>query len=323
MAESQAFEEESPLSPGSLALILSNLFRREDGEPMDFYVRKIRFQDRLDKQDLKKKLEKLNEEIDRCGGKLDKEPVSSHAIELSFSELFDEDENVDSDIFDAEYIYACVKQLEILELEPFRIGKSPYDGVVSITDILRGINTWDSVNRSISTPKKGRKLPDFGLGITISPKLKRDSPPKKKKRFEYTIKEDVDVLRFVLKHNLYDQVGGNKAWKTVARAFPQRSYQSLQNHFRRAILPNLDKYTDLTESERNLFRRNFSSDFVPLSFIRQPKQQSVSSSDEQSDASAIEVDPLRNANANLINPEDDILEASQPTSTTKEINGVC
>ena len=55
MAESQAFEEESPLSPGSLALILSNLFRREDGEPMDFYVRKIRFQDRLDKQDLKKK----------------------------------------------------------------------------------------------------------------------------------------------------------------------------------------------------------------------------------------------------------------------------
>ena len=142
MAESQAFEEESPLSPGSLALILSNLFRREDGEPMDFYVRKIRFQDRLDKQDLKKKLEKLNEEIDvsilsfrlcsiyklssyclclqRCGGKLDKEPVSSHAIELSFSELFDEDENVDSDIFDAEYIYACVKQLEILELEPFR-----------------------------------------------------------------------------------------------------------------------------------------------------------------------------------------------------------
>jgi len=60
------------------------------------------------------------------------------------------------------------------------------------------------------------------------------------------------------------------------QAFPQRSYQSLQNHFRRAILPNLDKYTDLTESERNLFRRNFSSDFVPLSFIRQPKQQVLS-----------------------------------------------
>ena len=142
MAEPDTFEEENPLSPGSLALILSNLFRREDGEPMDFYIRKIRFQDRSDKVQLKEKLEKLNEEIDvstgildynsaskhyrcclylqRCGGKLEKEPISNHAVELAFPEVFDDERNIDSDIFDAEYIFTCVKSLEILELEPFR-----------------------------------------------------------------------------------------------------------------------------------------------------------------------------------------------------------
>ena len=55
----------------------------------------------------------------------------------------------------------------------------------------------------------------------------------------------------------------------ILQAFPHRTYQSLQNHFRRAILPNLDKYTDLTPSERNLFRRDFSSDTVPPSVSQQ------------------------------------------------------
>ena len=64
MAESEAFVDDNPLSPKSLALILSNLFRREDGEPMDFYIRKIRFQNQVDKKQLKEKFIELNEAID-------------------------------------------------------------------------------------------------------------------------------------------------------------------------------------------------------------------------------------------------------------------
>ena len=56
--------EENPPSPGSLAQILSNLFRREDGEPMDFYIRKFRFRNRSDKQELKEKFLQLSEEVD-------------------------------------------------------------------------------------------------------------------------------------------------------------------------------------------------------------------------------------------------------------------
>ena len=57
-------EMEIPMSPSSIAMILSNLFRREDGEPMDFYVRKIRLQGRPDKEELLLKLYKLKEDID-------------------------------------------------------------------------------------------------------------------------------------------------------------------------------------------------------------------------------------------------------------------
>jgi len=313
--------EENPPSPGSLAQILSNLFRREDGEPMDFYIRKFRFRNRSDKQELKEKFLQLSEEVDRCGGKLLKDPVSNHAVELSFRELFDDDPEVDSDIFDAEYIYECVKHLEVLELEPFRIGKSPYDGAIDITEILKGNNSWDSINRSIPTPQKGKKLPDFG--IQLSPQFGKQSPPKKKKRCEYTVQEDMAILRFVLDKNLYDKVGGNTTWRLVARELPH-SYQSLQNRFRRAILPNIHKYTGLTESERNLFRR----DNIELqSFSRPQLQESISSDDGQSDATGIEADMtdsfqsattvlMTESKNNLSELEDDAPNHSQTSPTT-------
>ncbi len=41
----------------------------------------------------------------------------------------------------------------------------------------------------------------------------------------------------------------------LLQTFPNHSYQSLHNRFRRFILPNLKKYKCLTNSERNLFSR--------------------------------------------------------------------
>ena len=38
-----------------------------------------------------------------------------------------------------------------------------------------------------------------------------------RKRCEYTVQEDMAILRFVLDKNLYDKVGGNTTWRLVAR----------------------------------------------------------------------------------------------------------
>ena len=70
--------------------------------------------------------------LQRCGGNLDKEPASNHAVELANPEWFDDNQDIDSDIFDIEYIFRCVKQLEVLDLEPFR-----YDFLVKLSHTIK------------------------------------------------------------------------------------------------------------------------------------------------------------------------------------------
>ena len=56
--------DESPLSPDSLALVLSNIFRKEsNGEPMEFYFRKARIFGREDNKNFVNRLEVLKTEI--------------------------------------------------------------------------------------------------------------------------------------------------------------------------------------------------------------------------------------------------------------------
>ncbi|XP_046437261.1 uncharacterized protein LOC124188577 isoform X1 [Daphnia pulex] len=248
MAEDIEMEDEN-----FLELILSNLFRKDsNGEAIDFYLRRTRLgrQDNVEKEE---KFKKLKEQIKKCGGHLGEEPRGCHAIELVFPEYITDIDGIDSDLFKAEYIEECMKCGDLLDLEQFRLGKSPYSSI-NINMIMKGYETWDSVSRT--SPQKGRKLPDFGLPLQTSPeKFKSNNPGKKSRRVEYSIEEDLAILRFLLANNLYDKVGGNATWKIVHRTFPNHSYQSLHNRFRRFILPNLKKYKGLTNSERNLFSR--------------------------------------------------------------------
>lgn len=54
-------EEDSPLSPNSIAMILGNLFRKEsNGDPIDFYIRRTRLlNSQLNPTEFNQKIEKL------------------------------------------------------------------------------------------------------------------------------------------------------------------------------------------------------------------------------------------------------------------------
>ena len=67
MAEALDMEEDSDysLSPNTMSLILSNLFRKEsNGDPIDFFLRKTRIIGRSNKAELDEKLDKLKETIE-------------------------------------------------------------------------------------------------------------------------------------------------------------------------------------------------------------------------------------------------------------------
>ncbi|KAI9555843.1 hypothetical protein GHT06_018360 [Daphnia sinensis] len=261
-----------------LALILSNLFRKEsNGDAIEFFFRRRRLCPSQNNEELENKLKKLKHQIEKCGGYFGDEPRGCHSIELVFPEHIENIDEVDSDIFKAEYIDECIKCGELLDLEDFRLGKSPYTSI-NINMIMKGHDSWDSVSRI--SPAKGRKLPDFGPPLQRSPESPKNYVAgKKSRRVEFSIEEDLAILKFLLANNLYDKVGGNTTWKIVHRNFPNHSYHSLSNRFRRFILPNLSKYKGLTNSERNLFNRGVSSDssstFSPKKTIQTDNRSSI------------------------------------------------
>jgi hypothetical protein len=51
--------------------------------------------------------------------------------------------------------------------------------------------------------------------MLITSTLKKHSPFRK--RAEYSIKEDTEILKFVLEKGLHRKVGGNRAWQTVSK----------------------------------------------------------------------------------------------------------
>lgn len=57
----------------------------------------------------------------KCGGHFNKEPSGCHSIELVFSEEITSIEEIDSDLFKAEYIEECIKCGDLLDLEEFRL----------------------------------------------------------------------------------------------------------------------------------------------------------------------------------------------------------
>ncbi|XP_059352204.1 uncharacterized protein LOC130688185 isoform X2 [Daphnia carinata] len=290
-------EESMTLTPNTLEVVLSNLFRKEsNGDAIEFYMQRNRFCHLENSVELEEKYGKLKEQIEKCGGFLGETPTSCHAIELVFPEVVDDTTEIESDVFKAEYVEACLKCGDLRNLEDFRLGTSPYDGSININSIMKGHDSWDSVIRK--DLRKGRKLPN----LESSSESIKSICSGKKRRNEYSVEEDLAILKFLMLKNLHDKVEGNSIWKIVHNEFPLHSSQSLRNRFRRHILPNLHSYKDLTNTERNLFSRGSSSDDSCTSLSGKTQKSDTSATSHKENQN--DVVAVRNISCSEKNPND-------------------
>lgn len=72
----------------------------------------------------------------------------------------------------------------------------------------------------------------------------------------YTHAEDSAILVFVVKSDLIHEVKGNCLWKAAERDFDHsRTWQSLKNRFFKNILPKLERFAEISESEKEKLRK--------------------------------------------------------------------
>jgi len=74
---------------------------------------------------------------------------------------------------------------------------------------------------TFSSPQ-GRKLPDFAANLNLSPiSVRPKTATSKAARSEFSTEEDVAIIRFLIKNNLFNNLGGNSVWMQVERVIIQ------------------------------------------------------------------------------------------------------
>ncbi|KAJ9575973.1 hypothetical protein L9F63_007162, partial [Diploptera punctata] len=112
-------------------------------------------------------------------------------------------------------------------------------------------NTWLEANKS-------QKWHDSSENVDIS----SDNSPKNSKinklklgRRPYGESERRKIIEFIIKKNAYNQLTGNIFWQMMEanQICPGRTWQSLKEHFRKKVLPMIEKY-GLSEIEVRKFK---------------------------------------------------------------------
>ena len=72
----------------------------------------------------------------------------------------------------------------------------------------------------------------------------------------YQRDEEIKIIDFIIKHRAFSQVKGNTLWKLMeaTQVLPDRTPQSMKERFRRYILPRLEKYDHLSQTDIENFR---------------------------------------------------------------------
>ena len=74
----------------------------------------------------------------------------------------------------------------------------------------------------------------------------------------YTHTEKLKILQYIVKNYAYSEVKGNKLWKEMSEHIPDRSWQSLKEHFKKRLIYDLHfSHFKLTEGQIKLFRQCF------------------------------------------------------------------
>ncbi len=85
-------------------------------------------------------------------------------------------------------------------------------------------------------------------------------------RMEYTIDEDLSILKFLIQQNLYDKVGGNTAWKIVHKVNLNNNHFEVSHLLMVAfIITCMYYFRNFQITRTNLYKHDFDALFSPTS----------------------------------------------------------
>ncbi|CAG7832831.1 unnamed protein product [Allacma fusca] len=189
-------------------------------------------------------------------------------------------------MYDARDILMRKRSWKDLSLKPVHRKPNALAGATR-RDITKGEQRLEVENNTAKTPTKrklevaGQRVPDGKVARVASENINIPSksvksatkepikinlvawkPPdgdgktvKRKPPEPYTREEGQAILDFINKNNYHASISGIKIWKQLEsrKVCQNRSYQSLKEHFRKKVLPNLKKY-ECSERNLNKFR---------------------------------------------------------------------
>lgn len=247
------------------------MFWAHDSTPMSFAISTRNFRD--DTQ--------LRKIIEHCGGRVER---SLKHVTPYTAVLVDDDSLVwshNGDVFKLSYIKACCTARRCLNISPFRLNKTSTivkegfdymkiiyfkkfswhtiprkyaakvqtnntdsdddtheDGVNSDDNFL---NTDDSDHNGTNGNEEGKKRAKKG-------KIEHN----KHTRVSYSRVEKEAILKYIINRDEYDRVRGRQMWQEMERrrTCPNRTWQSMKEHFLKTLVLQLDCFDFVTAEQR-------------------------------------------------------------------------
>ncbi|GAB6021545.1 Telomeric repeat-binding factor 2-interacting protein 1 [Chamberlinius hualienensis] len=138
-----------------------------------------------------------------------------------------------SNVFASDFIDACVKSDRFLDVKKFPINMKLEDSDETDDDFPRS-----SSNRQPPSVKNDEnKLQTLMF-----------------KRRGYSYNEQMTMLKYICKNKLQSEIGGNQIWKRMEEKnlLRERSWQSMKEHFRKKVLPQLHSYK-ISDNDKDQF----------------------------------------------------------------------
>lgn len=171
----------------------------------------------------------------------------------------------EADIFDCKFIKACVDAGHILpNLRDFRMNQPSFFEDYDPVDILMGRKKWSDLVR---LSRSGTESDDEGQSDSSLLRIlkeKRSARQEMRGRQIYTRQDQQAILDFIRKEKRYSSVKGRQLWVQMEAAEVcggHRSWQSMKEHFRKQIMPQINSY-QLKKSQIIRFRRAMDGDLV-------------------------------------------------------------
>ncbi|XP_073997378.1 uncharacterized protein [Rhodnius prolixus] len=103
-----------------------------------------------------------------------------------------------------------------------------------------------------------RALPEDedDIGPSMSTTSTKLQIPDKHTRKLYSRKEKEAILKYIIKHDAVEHVKGIVIWKKMEKSniCPNRTWMSMQNHFKKSLCKELDQFAFLTPSQKKSLR---------------------------------------------------------------------